>query len=70
MRADVRISAIAGSKLRPIEEERACGRSSSLPLLQPLQHRHKWYAERLRQVRQIIEADGLLATLDLAEELA
>src|SRR5207249_4418249 len=43
---------------------------SSLPRLQPLQHRDQRYAERARQVRQVVDADGLLATLDLAEELA
>jgi hypothetical protein len=44
--------------------------SSSLPRLQPLQHRHEWPAESPRHVRQVVEADGLLAPLDLAEELA
>jgi hypothetical protein len=47
-----------------------CGKSSSLPRLRPLQHRHERYAECPRQVRQVVEADGLLATLDLAEEFA
>src|SRR5712691_3585611 len=58
-----------GTRRPEARSKEASARSSSLPRLQPLQHRHERDAERPRQVRHIVEADGLVAALDLAKEL-